>query len=270
MSHKHHHKPRRLTVIATLLICLLTAGQSLPAERSTGFGGFFPGDFLEYWSSARLLLDGKNPYSPQEQLVLQRSVVPNTTRPLMMWNPPWTLFFILPFGLFSFSLAQLLWFILLLTCLLVCSAQLWRIYGGPAERYRIAWLTCFSVVPTYLTLYVTQIDPLVLLGIVGFLHFYERKQWWLAGLALALIAIKPHLVYIFWVALIVWILEKRQWRVILGGAAGGAVAIIIPLMFVPGIFAQYFGLYSTNAAPKPFDWKTPTLSTALGLIFGLD
>jgi len=121
-----------------------------------------------------------------------------------------------------------------------------------------------------LTLYVKQIDPLVLLGIVGFLHFQERKQWWLAGLALALIAIKPHLVYVFWVALIVWIVEKRQWRVILGGAAGGAVVIIIPLMFVLGIFAQYFGLYSTNAVPKPFDWKTPTLSTALGLIFGLD
>jgi len=117
---------------------------------------------------------------------------------------------------------------------------------------------------------VKQIDPLVLLGIVGFLHFQERKQWWLAGLALTLVAIKPHLVYIFWVALIVWMLEKRQWRVILGGAAGGAVAIMIPLMFVPGIFAQYFGLYSTNAVSKPFDWKTPTLSTALGLIFGLD
>ena len=270
MSHKQRKKPRRLTIVTTLLICLLTAGQSLSAERSTGFGDFFPGDFLEYWASARLLLHGKNPYSPQQQLVLQRSVVPNTTRPLMMWNPPWTLFFILPFGLLGFPAAHALWSILLLLCLLFCSACLWRIYGGPPERYRIAWLACFSVVPTYLTLYVKQIDPLVLLGIVGFLHFQERKQWWLAGLALALIAIKPHLVYIFWVALIVWILEKRQWRVILGGAAGGAVAIIIPLMFVPGIFAQYFGLYSTNAVPKPFDWKTPTLSTALGLIFGLD
>ena len=115
-----------------------------------------------------------------------------------------------------------------------------------------------------------QIDPLVLLGIVGFLYCHERKQDWLAGLSLTLVAIKPHLVYIFWVALIVWILEKRQWRVILGGAAGCAVAIIIPLMFVPAIFGHYFGLYSTNAAPKPFEWKTPTLSTALGLIFGLD
>ena len=197
MNYKRSKTWWRATLITALLICFFAAGQSLPAERSTGFGSFFPGDFLEYWASARLLLHGKNPYSPQQQLVLQRSVVPNTTRPLMMWNPPWTLFFILPFGLFSFSLAQLLWFILLLTCLLVCSAQLWRIYGGPAERYRIAWLTCFSVVPTYLTLYVTQIDPLVLLGIVGFLHFHERKQWWRGGIALTLVAIKAHLVYLF-------------------------------------------------------------------------
>src|SRR5438309_4961631 len=196
MSHKQRKKPQRLTVVTTLLICLLTAGQSLPADQPPHSVNFFPGDFLEYWASARLLLDGKNPYSPEEQLALQRSVISNAQQPLMMWNPPWTLFFILPFGLFSFSLAQLLWFILLLTCLLVCSAQLWRIYGGPAERYRIAWLTCFSVVPTYLTLYVTQIDPLVLLGIVGFLHFYVRKQWWRGGIALTLVAIKPHLVYL--------------------------------------------------------------------------
>jgi len=117
MSHEQHKKPRRLTVV-TLLICLLTAGQSLPAERSTGFGDFFPGDFLEYWASARLLLDGKNPYSPEEQLTLQRSVISNTQQPLMMWNPPWTLFFIMPFGLLSFFLAHALWSILIFVCLL--------------------------------------------------------------------------------------------------------------------------------------------------------
>jgi len=115
---------------------------------------------------------------------------------------------------------------------------------------------------------VKQIDPLVLLGIVGFLYFRECKRDWLAGLSLTLAAIKPHLVHLFWIALIVWLLEQRQWKVVLGAAAGGAIASLIPLMFAPGIFGQYLNLYSTNAAPNPFDWKTPTLSTALGLLFG--
>jgi hypothetical protein len=268
MNREHNKRSRSLTVIITLLICLLTAGRSLAADQPPSSGDFFPGDFLEYWASARLLLDGKNPYSPEEQFALQRSVVADTKQPLMMWNPPWTLSFVLPFGLLGFPLALALWSILILLCLLFCSAHLWRIYGGPPDRYRVAWLTCFSVVPTYLTLYVKQIDPLVLLGIVGFLYFHERKRDWLVGLSLTLVAIKPHLVYLFWIALIVWLLDQHQWKVILGAAAGGVIASLIPLMFAPDIFGQYLDLYSTNAAPKPFDWKTPTLSTALGLLFG--
>src|SRR5437868_15494925 len=131
---REHSKRGCLMLVTTLLICLLTAVQSSAAEQSPSAVDFFPGDFLEYWASARLLLDGKNPYSPQEQLVLQRSVVPNTTRPLMMWNPPWTLFFILPFGLLGFPVAHALWSILLLLCLLFCSVRLYRVYGGPPDR----------------------------------------------------------------------------------------------------------------------------------------
>jgi hypothetical protein len=121
-----------------------------------------------------------------------------------------------------------------------------------------------------LTLYVKQIDPLVLLGIVGFLHFHERKQCWLAGAMLPLIAIKPHLVYLFCVALVPWVVQTRQWRILFGGAVAAAVVTLIPLILQPGIFGHYFQLYATDAAPRPFAWKTPTLSTALGLLFGLD
>ena len=71
MNYKRSKTWWRATLITALLICFFAAGQSLPAERSTGFGDFFPGDFLEYWASARLLLDGKNPYSPEEQLALR-------------------------------------------------------------------------------------------------------------------------------------------------------------------------------------------------------
>ncbi len=239
----------------------------MPAAQQQGAADYFPGDFLEYWVSARLLVTGQNPYSPEQQLVLQRAVIANTNKPLIMWNPPWTLFLLLPFGLLSFWVAYTLWSMLILACLLFCSAHLWRIYGGPVNRYWIAWLTCFSVVPTYLTLYVKQIDPLVLLGIVGFLYFNERKRCWLAGAALTLIAIKPHLVFLFWAAVIAWLIDRKHWQVLLGGTMAGALAIAIPLMFVPGILGDYVNLYSTTGAPKPRDWATPTLSTALDLYF---
>lgn len=242
-------------------------GQSAPPSHSEGALNFYPGDFLEYWSSARLLMAGGNPYSAEQQLALQRSIVGNAHQPLMMWNPPWTLLFVLPFGLLSFSVGHLLWSMLILTILLFCSAQLWRLYGGSPDRYWISWLACLSIAPTYLTLYLTQIDPLVLLGIVGFLHFQNRQQWWYAGAALTLVAIKPHLVLIFGVAVIAWVLETRQWRVVLGGAGGAVIAVIIPILLEPQIFAHYFNAYSTDGAVRPFDWANHTVSTAIDIYF---
>jgi len=118
MNYKRSKTWWRATLITALLICFFAAGQSLSEDQSQGSVAFFPGDFLEYWASARLLLDGKNPYSPEEQLALQRSVISNTQQPLMMWNPPWTLFFIMPFGLLSFFLAHALWSILIFVCFL--------------------------------------------------------------------------------------------------------------------------------------------------------
>ncbi len=228
------------------------------------------GDFVEYWASAHLLLAGKNPYSPEDLLVLQRSVGWKRQEPLLMWNPPWALFFLIPFGLVSFPIGQVLWLMLNSACLVVCSARLWRMYGGPAERHQIAWLACFSFVPVGLTIYLGQIDPLVLAGIVAFLHFQERRQWWLAGCALTLVAIKPHLAYVFWLTLLAWILAKRRWQVAVGALIAAIAETLIPMTFVGGIFGHYVQLYSTTASPVPLSWATPTLSSALVLLFGIE
>jgi hypothetical protein len=256
-----------LRVIVFVSLSFIALGSSVPRHQPESVLNVYPGDFLEYWASARLLLSGGNPYSAEQQLALQHSIVGDAHQPLMMWNPPWTLMFILPFGLVSFSLGHFLWSMLILATLLFCSAQLWRLYGGPANRYWVAWLACLSIAPTYLTLYLTQIDPLVLLGIVGFLYFQSRQQWWYAGSSLTLVAIKPHLVLIFGVALNACVLKNKKWRVVLGAAAGAIIAVIIPLLLEPRIFSHYFSAYSTNTALRPFDWATHTVSTAVDIFF---
>ena len=68
-------------------------------------------DFVEYWTAAKLMVEGGNPYSPAELLMLQRSVGWEQLEPLIMWNPPWTLSFIFFLGLFDYATAQFLWFL---------------------------------------------------------------------------------------------------------------------------------------------------------------
>jgi hypothetical protein len=225
-------------------------------------------DFVEYWAASRLLLTGKNPYGPQELFDLQKSVGWSESIPLLMWNPPWTLSFTLPFGLASFDIAQVLWFLVNTFIVVFCAKQLWFIYGGPPTAYRRAWLVVLTFVPAYLVLLLGQIGPLILLGLVGFLHCARKKYWKCAGAFTILVLIKPQLLYLVWIALIFWTIEKRQWQLMTGAAVAGVIAATIPLLFSPLVYADYVQLSAIKTLPTPYDWQTPTVGGAARLFFG--
>jgi Glycosyltransferase family 87 len=224
-------------------------------------------DFVEYWAATRLLLTGNNPYGPQELFELQRSVGWTDSIPLLMWNPPWTLSFILPFGLASFDVAQFLWLLLNIFIVVFCAKQLWLLYGGLPTAYRRAWLVVLTFAPAYLVLILGQIGPLILLGLVGFLHCARDKHWKWAGAFTILVSIKPHLLYLFWIALVLWIIEKRQWQLMIGAMVSGFIAATIPLLFSPSVYADYIQLNRTAKLPTPFDWQTPTMGQAARFFF---
>jgi len=189
-----------------------------------------------------------------------------------MWNPPWTLCFVMPFGMLDYPISRVLWLIFHFALILYCADRTWRFYGGPVRRYWLAWIVCFTFFPTLDVLLSEQIGPLILLGLVGFLEFERRKQPWFAGAFLVLIAIKPHLVYLFWIALLLWAINQQQWRVLLAGGASGLIATAVPLIFNPAVINQY--LYATLKQPFPAtpvdQWATPTLGGLLRFLFGLE
>jgi hypothetical protein len=244
--------------------CLLM-GDVVHAETE---GPKYVRDFVEYWAASRLLLTGNNPYGPQELFELQRSVGWSDSIPLLMWNPPWTLSFILPFGLASFDVAQLLWLLFHTFIVVFCAKQLWLLYGGPPTAYRKAWLVVLTFAPAYLVLLLGQIGPLILLGLVGFLYCARNKYWKCAGAFTILVFIKPHLLYLFWIALVLWVIEKRQWQLMKGAAIAGLITAIIPLLFSPSVYADYVQLNAIKTLPTPYDWQTPTIGVAARLLFG--
>jgi len=67
------------------------------------------GDFIEYWSAGRLLLAGDNPYDPTRLLAVQQAAGRVSTRPLLMYNPPWIFPLIIPFALLPYSISRLVW-----------------------------------------------------------------------------------------------------------------------------------------------------------------
>jgi Glycosyltransferase family 87 len=216
-------------------------------------------DLVEYWSAAHLLVHGENPYSPSRMLALEKSAGWSQSDPLLMWNPPWVLAFVAPLGGLSYRATYLLWLAIHLAILVFCANKLWIHYGGSPQKLHIAWILAFTFVPTLTVLGLGQIGPLILLGITMFLLGRDRHPW-LAGAATVLIGIKPQLCYLFWVALLLWIIRERRWRVLAGAAFAFAAATLVPLIFRPSIFADYAGQFH---AARLLRNPSPNLGTLL-------
>jgi Glycosyltransferase family 87 len=223
-------------------------------------------DFVEYWAAGRLNSQAQNPYDPSGLYEVERTVSPRLTEAIMMWNPPWTLPLAMPFSWLPAQTSHALWIALQLTALLVSVDWLWRLYGGPAQYRWLAWLLSVGFLPTFFALRMGQISPLILLALVGFLYFERRGQGALAGAALAVATIKPHLVLVYGAAVLLWAIHRRRWSVLLGGATALTALIGVALAFNPEVLHQY----AIAMRERPPQFLSPTLGSVLRLVFGFE
>jgi hypothetical protein len=250
--------------LAVALLALLLQ-QSRPAAR---LGTLPLYDFVEYWAAGRLNARGENPYDLEAIRQLQHQVG-HHAEPILMWNPPWTLAVVMPFGLLECRVAHLLWLLLHLVVLVFCAAVLYCLYGGPTTRAWLALAVVFAFLPTYFALTAGQISPLLVLGAVGFLHFVDRRQDLLAGACAALLGIKPHLAYLFWIALLLWSVRQRRWKVLIGGTLTGLAASAVALACNPAVLGQYLHTFQASEESQLLaQYRSPTLGTLIRLALG--
>jgi hypothetical protein len=232
-------------------------------------------DFVEYWSAGKLNLEGRCPYYPYADMIEtqrlagrvpeDRGLMRGDARtgedmPLIMFNPPPALTFVMPLGLMPFRIARLAWLFLHLALILWSTTALWRLYGGPDNWRVIAWVLALTFYPTLEVLKMGQIAPLMLAGTVGYLVFIERRADFWAGASGSLLVLKPHLFYLFWPAVFLWALWYGRWRVLLGIAVALAVTTALPLVFNPHVLSQYRELATNHS---PIEAMTPTIGAVL-------
>jgi hypothetical protein len=248
-----------LALVAAVAVLMLQLGNSARGLISLPLH-----DFVEYWAAGRLNVHGENPYDLDRIQQLEREVGREEDA-VLMWNPPWTLPLVMPLGLLDSRFAHLLWLAVQLAAVFWSADALWRLYGGPLTQRGVAWLLALLYLPTLFALTAGQIAPLVLLGTVLFLTRLKRGDDFLAGAALVLTAIKPHLSYLFWFTLLLWCLRERRWSLLSGGLLAGSFAVGIALACNPDVVGQY---WHTLTHRPPAQYRSPTLGTILRLWFG--
>lgn len=256
---------RRLLLVAGVLVCAAVGGVAVD-NLFRGNGTHVPMDFTAHWAAGRLAARGENPYDPVAVRALQQPTGVESDVAVMMWNPPWALVLVMPFGLLPFAPAYGCWALIQIGLIIAAAALLWRGLapgGGGGPHSWAAYLLALLFVPTTYLVGIGQITGFVLFGLAGFLVAIRRDRPVLAGAAAALTAIKPHLLVLF----AVWMLlnaatGRTGRRVLFGGVVVGAVAVGVTTLVNPGVWGQYL---RTATAPGDADhyglenWMPPVI-----------
>ena len=254
------HPSPGIPLIRNIALVAMAAGLGLLLSPS-----LYLQDFAQYWSAARLQLNGGNPFDASAMLSLQRVFWPDELGAVMMWNPPWTLTLITPLGLLDPRAAGAAWTSTNILLLLACANWLWRYYGGGEIGAWLVGAASLFLPATVLALGMGQISPFMLLGLCGFLHFIRKERWVLAGAAAALTLVKPHWVSLFWFAVVFWSVREGRRGVLLGAAAALVSATGVSLIINPAVIGQYLDAVSGE---PPFYMVGPSAGVLFRLLLG--
>lgn len=214
-------------------------------------------DFVEYWASGQQLAHHANPYDPSALLPIERAVgLPSGIPPMVMGNAPPALLLVYPLGFVHSRTGELLWSLLLLTCLVASVRMVRTMHGAPANKLHYLGYT-FG--PALVCLAANQASLFVLLGLVLFLRLH-RSSPFLAGASLWFCALKPQLFLPFGLVLLAWILAGRCYKVLAGAVSALLASTGIAFVLDPSAWTQY---HRMMAASRYDQLPIPCLSIVL-------
>ena len=171
-------------------------------------------DFLVYWTAGHFFSHGMNPYSAAMVRAFEVSMGYHGN-PLPVIYPPWVLPIDALIAALPFSLAHTAWFYTSVVLDLFSAFWLWKYFGGTTKTSWIAVLCVITYLPAIIAEQFGQITPLILSGITAFLWLVRNKKMGWAGLALFVLALKPHLFWLVILAVGVWACKHKKFWLLL-------------------------------------------------------
>ncbi len=246
-----------------LVVMFVLAMQLLQLAQGLDYGSPGTTDLINYWTAGQLLKAGYNPYDLGGLGELGLSASAPHFHATDIWNPPWSLIWLLPISSLFFPTAAIAWLLVNFTAFLGIAAVVWRMVSDSTKKQSIgpALVTGVVFAPFLFTLRMGQISMFLLLGVVGFLYFIQRRQEMLAGAALAFTTVKPHVVYLIWIVVVWWIIKEKRWRVLLG--TGGL--LLTTSFILTWLWPDWLSSYLSISTSPPL-FGVPTLGGVLRLV----
>lgn len=202
-------------------------------------------DYYYLWAAGQLVLQGRDPYDLQLfSSTMYQIGWPQDEGVWGFTHPPWIFWIYTPFSLASFEIARFLW-IGFLSLLVFVLFRLSQSLSQASKSFcgSLPPALCFFAIlcypPTIKILAYGQVSFVMAIGLLAALLFFQRKKEFLAGLALSLTLIKPHLLVAFYVAFYLHCLLSKHWRIFLGTALGFIIQALIGVIIYPSGFSDY-------------------------------
>jgi hypothetical protein len=208
-----------------------------------------------YWASGWLLLHHQNPYDVHALLQVERLAGYSGGRAAAMRNPPSALWMAIPLGFLPSRAAGILWSLGIVAMVMASVRILWIIHGRQPNRLH---LMGYLFPPVLATILAGQTSAVMLLGICIFLWQHQARPM-LAGAALAICSIKPHLFLPLAVVFLLWVAAEKAYRVLAGAVLALAAMSLAPLLLRPTLWIDYRSMMRAE------NLLVPTLSSLLGL-----
>ncbi len=228
-------------------------------------------DFTGYYTAATAVIRGSGAHL--YDLDLQRQLQGEIIFPhrfevggvLPFQYPPFAVLPFLPLAMLPIRFAYYLWAVLNLglfvAALAILSRSVPRLASATGLR-TLLWLSSFSFLPLLSALMLGQLSVLVLLFYVSGFALLRRGRDVEAGLALAMVSVKPQLLIVVPLVL----LSRGRWKALAGMAAGVSALVGLSLVLVGPFDAGQFLAINLETA----GWLPPSLNlTLFGLFSGL-
>ena len=252
--------PRLAWLLAPAILAALIALN--PLNRPT----YVMGDFRAFYCAGAVIAQHANPYleeplrgceahagPPAEPAFLRPVALP---APL----PPYALALFVPFGLFPFPVAAVLYGLLLIAAMTGATVLFARVTGVSSVLLNLV----FAAITATVTYYVGQPVPLVFLALAAAALFARSGRWAAAGACAVAASIEPHVALPALAGMLI-ALPRTRLPIAVAGALFGAAGVLA--VGLPTSIAYVRDVVPAHALANAFEWQFSLTSvlTSLGV-----
>lgn len=267
---------KKCLIFISVLGALVIISSLLPLH----YGSLGAKDFIQYWRSWRMMLEGLNPYDSVLASAFQDKITATPSQLIVSWNPPWTYVLLSPILAFPFENAATLWMTIQFLLLATIAIVLPQALETPRSNVALTGVASILFFPVLSSLYFGQLGVLLATSVALFLYFQRRGLFTAAGLSLVPLSIKPHLFLLFIVPALLWLtsMPRKHALQLISGCCGGFAALLACSYAInPSAMSDWIHAFSSDPTSSsagvgiPYQfWQTTTLATWVRIFLNPD